>query len=353
MKEKETKIIEQKTTLRDIKKKDLAVQTKKTSIRNKSFRNKFFLKLFILVIPVISLALYMAFLFISNKDDSIITSQELNKKFSYYTHKIKNSLSFSNIYLDENDISTKKTDSELELPRETLEESSTMEKSKNKNWWLNSGGIMYFQENGFSTNIGSLSEDSIWRKLYAKSNPRDTDNGCFPQNIFRLVNKQKFKNFSQSVYFDIKKINLSESEYRNESNGVLLFNRYQDGDNLYYTGIRVDGHIVVKKKIDGDYFTMIEKNIFKNKNKYDKENNPNLIPQNSWIGIKSQLINTDSDEVEIKVFVDFGEGKWELVVETIDREDKYGNTPFLEKGFVGIRTDFMDVNFKNYTIENK
>ncbi|HEX7586535.1 MAG TPA: hypothetical protein VF390_02800, partial [Patescibacteria group bacterium] len=137
-----------------------------------------------------------------------------------------------------------------------LEESSSMKKSKSPDWWLNSGGIMLSNSQEFSTNFGPLPKDSSWRKLYFKTNPKDTDDGYYPQNLFRLVTNDKWENFSQSVYFNINKLNLSESKNRNESNGVLLFNRYLDGNNLYYIGLRVDGEAVIKKKIAGKYYTL-------------------------------------------------------------------------------------------------
>ncbi len=239
----------------------------------------------------------------------------------------------------------------INLSENTLEESGKMKESKNKDWWLNSGGIMRMDGNTFSTNIGNLPKNNRWRTLYAKTNPRDTDNGYHPQNIFRLVRKQEFHNFSQSVYFYIDKINLSESKNRNESNGILLFNRYQDGDNLYYTGIRVDGQAVIKKKIDEKYYTMIEKYVLNGKEKYNKSENYNFIPTKTWIGIKSEVKNTDDETVEIKLYADWNQsGNWQLILETTDSEDAYGENPFLKGGYAGIRTDFMDVKLKDYNI---
>lgn len=233
-----------------------------------------------------------------------------------------------------------------------LNESSERAKSASPDWWLNSGGIMNIGSQEFSTNIGPLEKDFYWRKLYAKTNPKDTDEGYSPQNIFRLVTKDKWKNFSQSVYFKIENINLSQSKNRNESNGILLFNRYQDGDNLYYTGIRVDGGAVIKKKIKDKYYTLKEKKIFTGNDDYDKEKNPNLIPSDSWIGIKSEVKNIDNDTVDIKLYIDREQkGQWQLVLESKDSTDKKGAAPFLQEGYAGIRTDFMDVRFRSYSIQ--
>jgi len=233
-----------------------------------------------------------------------------------------------------------------------LEESSSMKKSASDEWWLNSGGIMDINQEGFSTVIGSLDQNNYWRKLYAKNNPKDTDDGYHPQNIFRLVTRNQWQNFSQSIYFKIDELNLSQSKNRNASNGVLLFNRYQDGDNLYYAGIRVDGDVVIKKKIEGTYYTMIEKDVFTNGKKYAITDNPNQIPVNQWMGIKTEVRNIDQNTVNIRLFMDkTGNGNWELVLETQDAGNKYGKAPFLNQGYAGIRTDFMDVYFKNYSID--
>jgi hypothetical protein len=231
-----------------------------------------------------------------------------------------------------------------------LEEAGSMKKSTSSEWWLNSGGMMEITQEGLNTISGNLDKNNSWRKLYAKSNPTDTDEGYHPQNIFRLVTKSQWQDLSQKVYFKISKINLSTSKNRNESNGALLFNRYQDGDNLYYAGVRVDGDAVIKKKTEGKYYTLAEKPVFTKETKYDRLKSPNLIPENAWIGIKTELKNT-GETVNIKLYMDKeGKGAWQLILETQDSGDKYGKSPFLQAGYGGIRTDFMDVYFKNYSI---
>lgn len=347
MKKNKTKINKKKVIVEDVKKIAPSVQPLKKEeeeISSKSLS----LRLFPWAAVVVLLVLF-ATLFFSEKNNSRATFLgDLRTKVYSSVDKVQNFFSFP-----KKDFPLLKTETAKENLGKPLEETSSMEKSKDENWWLNSGGIAYFQEAGFSTNQGPLSQESTWRKLYAKHNSRDTDGGYFPQNIFRLVSKKEWGNFSQSVYFKIEKINLSESEYRNESNGVLLFNRYQDGDNLYYTGLRVDGQIVIKKKIAGIYYTLLEKPVFKNKENYHRKNNPNLIPKNNWLGIKSELENINDDVVRIRVFINDGRERWRLVAETQDVGEKYGGPPFLNKGHTGIRTDFMDVTFRDYQINEK
>jgi hypothetical protein len=235
-----------------------------------------------------------------------------------------------------------------------LEESGKMKDSASLDWWLNSGGIMNISEKEFSTNLGKLPKDSKWRKLYKKNNSRDTDDGYHPQNIFRLVTKGRWQNFTQEVYFNIDKINLSESEYRNESNGVLLFNRYQDGDNLYYTGLRVDGHAVIKKKVEDKYYTLAEKNVLTNGQDYDRVDSPNVLPENTWVGLKSEVTNIEKDTVDIKLYLDqSGNGNWQMILDTQDKNGKNGKKTLTDPGYGGIRTDFMDVSFRGYKIIEK
>ena len=230
----------------------------------------------------------------------------------------------------------------------TLSEAGSIKQSWSRFWWVNSGGYLKISGGRGSTNIGALPANDPWKILYSRNNPTDTDQGLYPQNIFRLVSQDKWDNARQEAYFIVKNDNLSSSQNRNQSNGLLLFNRYQDGNNLYYTGIRVDGSAVIKKKQNGIYYTMAEvKGVYPGN--YDKTSSPNLLPKNKWIGLRSEVINLNNGSVEIRVYVDKGwQGKWKLVANAIDDGKKYGGTAITEPGYVGIRTDFMDVEFENF-----
>ncbi len=233
----------------------------------------------------------------------------------------------------------------------TVEETSQMSKSNNSNWWLSSGAYFFVSDGVGKTIMGELSAINPWRLAFFLSNPKDTDDGYRPQNIFRLVTQTSWKNFEQEAYFKIINNNLSESENRNSSNGLLFFNRYQDQFNLYYTGIRVDGYAVIKKKINKKYFTLDYKKVFQGA-EYNYDTNPNLIPTNVWIGLKSKIITLPDNSVKIQLFLDKDKtGVWELVAEALDKGNQYGNAPFTDSGFAGIRTDFMDVEFDNYKIK--
>lgn len=233
--------------------------------------------------------------------------------------------------------------------RETLEEAGSMEESADADWWLNSGAYLYYNGNTAATIQGELPDKDPWRLRYFKSNPTETDNGYHPQNIFRLITRSKWQSYVQQAYYKINRYILSPDPRRQPSNGLLLFNHYQDGNNLYYTGLRVDGFAVIKKKIGGTYFTIATRQVLPGK--YDRERTPNLIPTDTWIGIRS-IVSTGADRaVHIQVFSDIGRtGQWALMLETEDNSQRYGGDPISQSGYAGIRIDFMDVEFSDYSI---
>lgn len=237
----------------------------------------------------------------------------------------------------------------------TVNEAGGMKESQNSDWWLSSGGYFYSREGIGGTAAGSLDKTDPWRADYYVSNPTDTDDGYHPQNIFRLVLKSKWQNLQQTAYFKITEDNLSASPNRNSSNGLLFFNRYLDSFNLYYTGIRVDGYATIKKKIKGVYYTLAyEPFIISGQGAYDRKNNPNLLPKNVWLGLRSEVKTNADNTVSIKLYLDKGRtGDWVLVAEAEDDGESYGGAPFLKAGHTGIRTDFMDVKFDDYNITEK
>jgi|GEM_PF-855903 len=232
----------------------------------------------------------------------------------------------------------------------TVEESANPLESTSDIWWLSSGAYFISEKGTAGTVQGELSSNDMWRNRYLQSNALDTDKGYHPQNIFRLIQKNVWENYSQHLYFRIMDDHLSASPNRNASNGVLLFNRYQDQFNLYYVGIRVDGHVTVKKKYDGTYYSLAYKP-FTTESAYDRDTEPNLLPKNTWIGLRSDVYTNIDDEVVITLYMDLDNSdNWELLTEAVDVDGLYGNTPTLKKGRAGIRTDFMDVEFDRYGI---
>ncbi len=231
----------------------------------------------------------------------------------------------------------------------TLYESGSMSETSSPYFWLNSGAKLIISNGTGKTVQKELSSNDKWRLIYLSSNPIDTDNGYHPQNIFRLLTRSKWQNFEQTSYFKINKDQLSSSPNRDAYNGLLLMSRYQNGDNLFYTGIRVDGNAIIKKKVNGVYYTLASKKIYSGI--YNRNTNPSLLPKNTWIGLKTQLKNVNG-QTNIKLYIDKNKtGNWTLILEANDNGTSFGKQ-ITNEGYAGIRTDFMDVEFDNYSLKN-
>jgi hypothetical protein len=230
-----------------------------------------------------------------------------------------------------------------------LEEADRMERSASPDWWLNSGGWFLQQGGVGKTWIGEAPAGSYWRKIYNRTNPWDTDQGAHPQNLFRLITRSPWRSPGQRVYFRIAGDNLSASANRNQSNGVLLFIQYRDAGNLFYAGVRVDGSAVIKKKTGGVYATLAERPWYPGA--YNRASSPNLIPHHEWIGLRT-VLQTDGGNVTIRLYIDPDRsGFWILALEAEVKASPSQDA--MESGYGGIRTDFMDVEFDDYRIEEK
>jgi hypothetical protein len=228
-----------------------------------------------------------------------------------------------------------------------LEEAGSMGQSGSPYWWLSSGGRFHLRDGIGATIQGTLPSNDYWRLYYKSTNPVDTDSGYRPQNIFRLVTRSRWQNFRQQVYFRIRRDNLSASPSRGASNGLLLMNRYLDQNNLYYTGVRVDGAAVIKKKYRGTYYTLAYAPIFSGP-PYQRDSNPSLLPKDIWIGLRSEVTNNPDGTVRIVLYVDLGPGGWVLAFDVLDNGFAYGGPALTAPGYGGVRTDFMDVELENY-----
>lgn len=230
----------------------------------------------------------------------------------------------------------------------TIEEAGSMGSSKSSDWWVNSGGYFYVEDGVGHSVLGDLPNGDYWQEAYASANPVDTEDGHKPQNILRLVTRDTFTDYTQQAQFQIDKYNETDSPNRQGHNGILFFNRYHDGDNLYYTGIRVDGRAVIKKKQNGQYYTLAYEPVYQGE--YNRSSNPNLLPENQWIGLKSVVNNNSDGSVTIEVYLDKeNNGEWQRVAKAID--DGSNGSPITEGAHAGIRGDFMDLKVKEYRIE--
>lgn len=233
-------------------------------------------------------------------------------------------------------------------------ESGSLDASRNADYWLNSGAEAYESDGTLSTLSGELPDGSDWRDYYASTNPADTDGGRHPQSIFRLLAKRSAENVAAQAYFSIRRHILSESANRNESNGVFLMTRYRDGDNLYYAGLRVDGYAVVKKKLGGAYHTLATAPVFSYA-RYDRAAMPNLLPENVPLGVRAEVFDAGEGRVQINVLIDIGKnGTWVPVIRAVDAgSGAASGTPVIAgEGLVGIRTDFMEVDIEEFSVES-
>lgn len=226
-----------------------------------------------------------------------------------------------------------------------LQEAGSMRESTSPYFWLNSGGTLTIKDGIGMTAQGELPEGSIWQRLYSLSSALDTGGGTQPQNLFRLLSKSEWENVSQEVAFRVTKTNTVDSPNRDGWSGILLMSRYQDGDNLYYAGIRMDGSAVIKKKQNGTYTTLAqERGVFSGL--FDRLGlTPSLIPENTWMRLKSVTKMNADGSIGITLYLDRkNSGSWEKVLSATD------SSPLSGGGHVGIRTDYMDVQFDNYRI---
>jgi hypothetical protein len=201
-----------------------------------------------------------------------------------------------------------------------------------------------------STLTGDQGPAARWRIAYALTNPTDTDRGLHPQNTFRLVTKSSWDNAGVEAAFRIRGDQLSASPNRNESNGLLLMTRYQDQNTLYYAGLRVDGTAVIKKKYRGVYHTMAQEAVFPGR--YHRTENPNLLPKDRWISLRTETVTEPDGSIALRLFMhDEGTRSWMFLLEARD-DGRFGSTsPITLTGHAGIRTDFMDVEFDSFRVD--
>ena len=167
-----------------------------------------------------------------------------------------------------------------------LEEAGAPEESSSAFWWLDSGGRLTMRGLRGETMQGEAGPTDAWRIRYAIGNPRDTDQGVHPQNIFRLVTRAEWKDARIRAIFFISRDNFGSSPNRNSSNGVFLMSRYTDaGQTLYYTGVRVDGTAVIKKKYRGTYYTLAQEKIFPGTYRGDRDDIPPIGPERARFGL--------------------------------------------------------------------
>ncbi len=232
-----------------------------------------------------------------------------------------------------------------------LLEAGSMADSTSPYFWVNSGGKFIIKDGLGMTNQGALSTLDPARQIYSVMNPLDTGNGYYAQNTLRLITKASWGSVDETVKFRITKTNLTDTPNRDGYSGIFLFGRYKDQHNLYYVGLRHDGQAVIKKKIGGTYHTLGEKQVFGAQSAYDRMSNPNLMPENTWMGLRARFENLANGSVRITLYLDkVDTGSYAQVLSVTDAGT--GGAPFTATGKAGIRTDYMDVQFDDFELRN-
>lgn len=232
-----------------------------------------------------------------------------------------------------------------------LDESGSMNETWSPYFWLNSGGKFIIKNGVGETAQGPLPSSDYWRELYGKTNALDTGNGYYPQNLFRLITRSRWDNVIEQLRFKITHINLTDTPNRDGYSGVLLFSHYQDEYNLYYAGIRMDGTAVIKKKVGGVYYTLAQTPIWKNGRDYNKYTNPNLIPENRWMGLKLETKDNADGTVSLTLWLDQTDtGAWHQVLAVKDSQSSTGAPTVRGAAYAGIRTDYANVQFDQYRL---
>jgi hypothetical protein len=226
----------------------------------------------------------------------------------------------------------------------TLEEAGSEQESASSSLWLSSGGRFFIEGAGGRTLQGELPPDDRWRVAYAVSNPTDTDGGVHPQNVFRLIARSLHRDARSEASFIVRRTNLSASPNRSQSNGVLLFLRFRDGEHAYYGGVRVDGNAVIKKEVNEQNFTLALNPVFPGA--WSRDGNPNLIPANQEIDLAAEIEDRPGGTVAIRIFVD-----GVLAAEAVDDGVSFGGA-VLPEGLSGIRGDFMDLELPSFAFRD-
>ena len=234
----------------------------------------------------------------------------------------------------------------------TLLETGSMGESSSPYFWVNSGAKLVIGKEGSGGTVsGKLPISDPFRVLYSSNNALDTESGYHPQNIFRLLTRSIWGDLEQELTFRITNQNLADSPNREGHNGILLMSRYSDQYNLYYAGIRNDGEAIIKKKVNGSYYTLASVQIFGVKGQYDRTTTPSLLPKMKWMRMKVQVTDQKDGSVKIRLLLDReNDGSFVSILSAVDQG--VGGEPLHKAGYAGIRTDFMDVEFDNYRVSN-
>ena len=95
---------------------------------------------------------------------------------------------------------------------------------------------------------------------------------------------------------------------------------------------------------------MAEKQIFPGD--YEREKDMSLVPQIEWLTLRTETTTNKKGVVTISLFMKRAtETKWTLLLKGLDTGTNFDSPPLVGSHPLGIRTDFMDVEFDNFMAE--
>lgn len=229
----------------------------------------------------------------------------------------------------------------------SVSDAASSDLSSSPYFWLVSGG-RFTVGNGMGQTIqGSLSWSDPLRAYYANHAAVSSDNGAHPQNMFFMLTRGSIQNVAIQTYIRHTADNLANSANRQPYNGEMLIARYKDTNNYYIAGIRDDGSVVIKKKTKGSYQTLASTKLISGTY---SSTNPDLIPKNTWIGLRFIVTDTASGAPALTLFTDVGKtGVWQQNLSVTDDTTTYG-APISGSGLVGIESDYADMQMSTLTV---
>jgi hypothetical protein len=197
---------------------------------------------------------------------------------------------------------------------------------RSPNWDMNSGSLF-------------LRDNRAWSGVPDTVVPNAKSTNGTNSAIYRMMTKRSdFKDFTVSFTLNVNNLTSTTKTPAVGWDGVHVFLRYINEQELYYASVfRRDGKVVIKKKKPGG---VSNGGTYYDISTYQTKSFP--------IGVDTKVkatIKTVGTTVEIKLFVNDV-----LVVSAID-DGKIGGAPILSQGKTGIRGDNTDFTFDDFKVE--
>lgn len=210
-------------------------------------------------------------------------------------------------------------------------------------WWYNFNSAGTLAQSASATQSRS---QYLWlaagRSLVIQNGIGATPAGT---TIYQLFNKTSVTNASVQIDVNRVKDNLSNSADRKSYLGESIITRYTDANNYYYAGIRADGAAVIKKKVNGVYTTLAQKQVLPGTY---STTNYDLMPQGKWMSLKLVVADNAGGQPVLTFSTDIGRtGTWTQALAVTDT-----SAALKSAGLVGIQNDYADAQFDNFIVSD-